>query len=290
MPTKKKLGIVGVGKVGRAVGVLLSRAGYEIGVITDIDPERESAADREMGGAARGRDVYGRLNEVDIVFITTPDRAIAPVAEEIAGGGGFRPGQIVVHMSGSLTSDVLGPARTVGAFVASLHPLQSFADDEQAKKNIPGSVFCLEGDEGALPGLRELIRVFGGTELSIPKQDKPLYHAAAVVASNYFVTLLWTATLMLGEIGMDEKTAIRALMPLVEGTLANVKAVGVPRALTGPIARGDAPTIADHVETIQRKRPDLLEFYRLMGRLTVEAARKNGDVPEQLLAEITRIP
>ncbi len=289
MSGNKKIGIIGAGKVGTAVGVLLKQAGYEIGFISDIDPERVKAAYHEMRGAAGQKDGAGLSGEVDILFITTPDRIIGKVAAELSRRGGIRAGQVVVHMSGSLTSDVLAPVRAHGAYAASLHPLQSFADFDQAKKNIPGSVFCLEGDEPALSELKKMVEIFGGEQLSIPKQDKVLYHTGAVVASNYLVTLLWAAVLILKEIGMKEKTALRALLPLVEGTLNNVKALGVPTALTGPIARGDGPTISDHVAALEKKMPELLDFYRVMGRLTVEAARHNGNVPEELLDEIRTI-
>jgi predicted short-subunit dehydrogenase-like oxidoreductase (DUF2520 family) len=289
MSTNKKIGIIGVGKVGTAVGVLLKQAGYEIGFIADIDPERVKAAQRELGGVTGEKEGAARSKEVDILFITTPDRLINDVAAEISRKGGIRAGQIVVHMSGSLTSDILEPVRKYGAFAASLHPLQSFADFHQAKKNIPGSVFCLEGDEPALAELKKMIGIFGGEQLSIPKQQKVLYHAGAVVASNYLVTLLWASVLILKEIGMKEKTALRALLPLVEGTLNNVKALGVPAALTGPIARGDAPTISEHVDALKEKIPELLDFYRVMGKLTVEAARHNKSAPEELLEKIKTI-
>jgi predicted short-subunit dehydrogenase-like oxidoreductase (DUF2520 family) len=287
MSPDKKIGIIGSGKVGTAVGVLLGRAGYTIAFIYDIDPARAEAASREMGGVAAVSDPVSESRDADILFITTPDRLIATAAGDIAARGGIRPGHIVVHMSGSLTSDVLGEARAGGGHIASLHPLQTFADFTQALKNIPGSVFCLEGDEEALPELRKMIGVFRGVEISIPKEEKAIYHAGAVIASNYLVTLLWSAVMLMETIGMDPKTALKALMPLVEGTLSNIRALGVPAALTGPIARGDAPTIEDHIAALKRKRPDLLEFYRAAGRLTVEAARKNGNVPEDLLIRIT---
>jgi predicted short-subunit dehydrogenase-like oxidoreductase (DUF2520 family) len=289
MTERKKIGIIGAGKVGTAVGVLLARAGYTIAFIYDIDLSRAEAAGHKMGGCASVRDVTTESPNADILFITTPDRLIGAVADDIAARGGIRPGHIVVHTSGSLTSDVLKPVRAHGASAASLHPLQTFADFEQAVQNIPGSVFCLEGDEQALGELRKMITVFNGVEISIPKQQKALYHAGAVVASNYLVTVVWSAVMLLETIGMDGKTAVKALMPLVEGTLSNIKALGVPAALTGPIARGDATTIADHITAMKETRPDLLEFYRVMGRLTVTAARKNKSAPEALLKEIEEI-
>ncbi len=289
MTEKKKIGIIGAGKVGTAIGVLLNRAGYTIAFIFDIDPARAEAAGRKMGGVAPEGDLAAGSRNADILFITTPDRLIGDVADDIAERGGIKMGHIVVHASGSLTSDVLRSVRAHGAAAASLHPLQTFADFDQAVENIPGSVFCLEGDEEALGELRKMIKVFEGVEISIPKQDKALYHAGAVVASNYLVTLLWSAVMLLETIGMDDATAVKALMPLVEGTLRNIKVLGVPAALTGPIARGDATTIEDHMKAMKAKRPDLLEFYRIMGRLTVTAARKNQSAPEALLKQIDEV-
>lgn len=289
MTEQKRIGIIGAGKVGTAVGVHLNRAGYTIAFIYDTDPSRAEAAGHKMGRGASVRDPAAESRNADILFITTPDRLIGQVADDIAQRGGIRAGHIVVHMSGSLTSDVLKSVRAHGAAAASLHPLQTFADFTQALENIPGSVFCLEGDEEALPELRKMITVFQGVEISIPKQQKVLYHAGAVVASNYLVTLIWSAVMLLETIGMDDTTALKALTPLVEGALRNIKALGVPAALTGPIARGDTSTIADHITAMKEKRPDLLEFYRTMGRLTVEAARKNGNVSEVLLKQIEEI-
>jgi predicted short-subunit dehydrogenase-like oxidoreductase (DUF2520 family) len=286
MSAGKRIGIIGVGKVGTAIGVLLGRAGYGIAFIYDIDALKAEAAGRQMGDVTPVGDPITESRDADILFITTPDRLIGMVAGDVAGRGGIRAGQIVVHMSGSLTSDVLGRVRDHGAYAASLHPLQTFADFTQAVKNIPGSVFCLEGDEEALPELRRMIGILDGVEISIPKEEKALYHAGAVVASNYLVTLLWAAVMLLETIGMEDKTAVKALMPLVEGTLNNIKTLGVPAALTGPIARGDAPTIADHIAALKEKRPDLLEFYRVVGKLTVQAARKNKNVPDDLLRQI----
>ncbi|MBN1571719.1 MAG: DUF2520 domain-containing protein [Deltaproteobacteria bacterium] len=291
---KRKIGIVGVGKVGTAIGVLLKEHGYEIAFISSTNKDKLEKASVEMGGVktidnpvdGNDRSVVESFHGADIIFITTPDRAIGDAAKEMAEGGCLRPGQIVLHMSGSLTSDVLAAARTSGALLASMHPLQSFADFSQAAKNIPGSIFCLEGDKDAMPPLKEIIKLLDGIELIIPKEEKPLYHAGAVVASNYLVSLVWAAVQMYAAIGMREKDAINALMPLIEGTLNNIKKLGTPKALTGPIARGDCETISDHIETIRVKVPHLMEFYRVMGMLTVDAAEKNQSTTEAILKKM----
>jgi predicted short-subunit dehydrogenase-like oxidoreductase (DUF2520 family) len=291
-----KIGIVGVGKVGTAIGVLLKDADYKISFISSTNPEKLESASQEMGGVPKipdpfnGQDIpIETFHDADIVFVTTPDRIIGDVTTQMTKSGCFRSGQIVLHMSGSLTSDILGAARESGALLASLHPLQSFADFSQAVKNIPGSVFCLEGDDGAMPPLKEIIGVLSGIELNIPKEEKPLYHAGAVVASNYLVSLVWAAVQMYEAIGMEERDAIDALMPLIEGTLNNIKKLGVPKALTGPIARGDCHTVSDHLEPMKLKVPHLMEFYRVMGMLTVDAAEKNGSTTEELLNKLREI-
>jgi predicted short-subunit dehydrogenase-like oxidoreductase (DUF2520 family) len=291
---KARIGIVGVGKVGTAMGVLLRGHGYGIAFISSTNTDKLERASAELGGVTTiknpvdGKDgsIVESFHAADIVFITTPDRAIGEAVKEIAKAGCIRKGQIVLHMSGSLTSDVLVKAKGAGALTASLHPLQSFADFTQAMKNIPGSVFCLEGDEDALPPLKEIVGLLNGIELNIPRDEKPLYHAGAVVASNYLVSLIWAAVKMYEAIGMKEGDAIGALMPLIEGTLNNVKRLGAPKALTGPIARGDCETVSDHIETIRAKIPHLMEFYRVMGMLTVDAAEKNRSTTDELLKKL----
>jgi predicted short-subunit dehydrogenase-like oxidoreductase (DUF2520 family) len=292
MSHEMKIGIVGVGKVGTAIGILLAEAGYTIHFISSTNAEKLSHAVEEMKKASGGKesisstDPLPHAKEVDILFITTPDRVIGDVAKDTVERGGIREGQLVVHMSGSLTSDVLSPVRGVGAYAASLHPLQSFADYIQAQKNIPGSIFCLEGDPETKSALKEIITVLKGKEVEVPKEEKPLYHAGAVVASNYLVSLIWAALMMYEIIGLDNESAITALMPLIEGTLKNIRALGAPRALTGPIARGDVETIKDHLEAIGKKAPHLMDFYRVMGDLTVSAAEKNQSAPKELLDKI----
>ena len=307
MSDYKKIGIVGVGKVGTAVGVLLKKAGYDIGFVTGTNLDRLSVSAGEIGEiegltfryevsstSTRVKDAdegvfKDAVKNVDIVFITTPDMIIGDAVKGLIDVGGIRGGQLVVHMSGSLTSDVLAPARDSGAYVASLHPLQSFADFQKAVLNIPGSVFCLEGDPETTDELKKIIAHLDGVELEIPKEKKSLYHAGAVVASNYLVSLIWAALTFYENIGMDQKTAISALMPLIEGTLKNINSLGAPRALTGPIARGDWQTVSEHIKAMEKELPALLDFYRTMGRLTVRAAETNETISEEIAKKLNEV-
>jgi predicted short-subunit dehydrogenase-like oxidoreductase (DUF2520 family) len=215
----------------------------------------------------------------DIFFLTVPDKEITKVAEALAASGHLRKGALAAHTSGALSSDVLGPLYRAGARLASMHPLQSFADVDLAISKIRRSAFVLEGGSDAVADLREIASRLTKTVLTIRSEDKPLYHAAACVASNYFVTLAWAAVKILQAIDIGEQQALAALQPLVEGTLENVFRLGPVKALTGPIARGDAGTIEHHLTALERiseSMPGLPSLYVTMGLHTLVVAFFRG--------------
>ena len=113
-----------------------------------------------------------------------------------------------------------------------------------------------------------------------------MYHAGAVAASNYLVTLLDFATRHLQALGADRRQALQALLPLVRGTLANVERLGIPGALTGPIARGDAATVAGHVAALRQRAPELLELYRVLARQTIPLAKERGGLTDRAAEEL----
>ncbi|WP_258360639.1 Rossmann-like and DUF2520 domain-containing protein [Moorella sulfitireducens] len=272
-----QVGIIGAGAVGTGMGILLRRRGYTIAGIASrtFASARRAAARLDCPVFERPEEVARRA---DVVFITTSDQAIGPVAAAVAAVNGFRPGQVVIHMSGSLTSDVLEPARQAGALALSLHPLQSCADADRAVTNLPGSVFSLEGDEEALSLGKRLVKELGGEYFIISPGAKPLYHAAACVASNYLVSLIDLSYRLMQAAGMEPEMAARALAPLIKGTLDNINEKGIPRALTGPIARGDIDTVRDHLVAIDTAVPELGEIYRALGRYTAGLAGRKGSI------------
>jgi predicted short-subunit dehydrogenase-like oxidoreductase (DUF2520 family) len=208
----------------------------------------------------------------DLVFITTPDDAIAEVAAQVR----WRPGSWVVHVSGAESLDVLEPALRAGATVGSIHPLQTFADVEQAVASMPGSTFALEGEGPLLECLREMVLALGGRAVELRPQDKALYHAAAVLVSNYVVTLMDMATRLWQQLGADPDAATEALLPLLQGTVNNLRRLGLPDALTGPIARGDLGTVRWHLAALEASAPELLPAYRELGLRTVPVAEALG--------------
>jgi predicted short-subunit dehydrogenase-like oxidoreductase (DUF2520 family) len=285
-----KIAIVGTGIVGTALASLLKEQGYTlVGMASRGEASLQKAASH-VGGEVRTTTVPEEITqEADLVFITTSDVAIQEVCDGIAHAGGFHPGQIVVHTSGALPSTILKSAQELGALIASVHPLQSFADVTEAVKIIPSSIFNLEGDQEAIPPLTELVRRLGGRPLPIETQQKPLYHAAAVVACNFLVTLVYLSYQLFEAIGIPQGDAAQALLPLVKGTVNNLEHLGPVKALTGPIARGDVGVIRGHLEALKQVDPRFTDIYRAISRLTVEVGVKKGTLSPERGKEILHL-
>lgn len=283
-----KIGMVGAGVVGTAVGVILRQKGYEVTGAYDINPESTETWEK-MTETKSYTALPEIAREADVIFVTTNDGAIAEVVQELVERQAVRAGQIFIHMSGALTSDVMGEAREEGAVLLSLHPLQSFASVERAIANLPGSVFSIEGDEEGKELAVELVTALGGEYFFITKEAKPLYHAGACVVSNYLVTLIDFGTKFLESTGMPRQTAQKALMPLIQGTINNIERIGIPRALTGPIARGDMTTVLKHLNCLESMAPDLLKLYSHLGYYTAEVAGCKGTIDSQKVEEFKRL-
>ncbi len=274
----RRVAIIGAGVVGTAIGTLLAGKGYRItGIASRRLASAENAA-RRIGAGTASEDLAGTARQAEVIFITTPDGAIRSVCEKIVQNGGVTKGSTVIHCCGAHSADLLDPARACGASVLSIHPLQSLADVDQAVENLPGSYFALDGDEEALSTGREMIRALGGTEMVIPSEGKMLYHGAAVVACNYFVALVFQALRMFEAIGIPGEMGLPALMPLIRGTVQNLERVGIPKALTGPIERGDVQTIKGHLAAFDERMPEGKKIYCEMGRIAVEVAEAKGSL------------
>ena len=286
---KPQIAIVGCGRVGTALAVWLHRAGYPVcGLASRRLQSAEAVADL-IGPRPCSQTPQAVTAEADVVFITTPDGVIETVCRQIAGAGGFRAGSVVLHCSGALPSTVLAPARQSGAWIGSLHPLQSFAAPALDRNPFAGIIVSVEGDGPALQTAEVLAADLNAHPQQILTEAKSLYHAAAVVASNYLITLLDLAFTLLQRAGVAPQDAHGVLRPLIDGTLANVARIGPPAALTGPVARGDAETVAHHLEAIAAKNPESLALYRALGIATVDVAEKGGHLDDARAAALRRL-
>jgi len=279
-----KIGFIGAGTVGTALSVLLNSKGYRF-----VGASRRRTSADNPGTVVSNLRILESNQEVadnaDLVFITTPDAAIAGVAKEV----NWRSGQSVVHCSGADSVDVLEPARKYGAVVGGFHPLQTFAGIEEAIENIPGSTFGIEAEEPLLTTLKEIAAVLGGHWIKLEAGDKVAYHAAAVFACNYLVTLVKMATDLWQTFSIPGEQATKALLPLIRGTLHNIETIGIPQCLTGPVARGDTGTVNKHLKTLREKAPSLLLAYKELGLQTIPVSLAKGKINKQQADELENI-
>lgn len=282
---KDTIAIIGLGKVGTAVGYLLRLSGYEVSAVADQSAGALKDGIGYTGGRACSDPVQASLL-ADSIFITTTDDFIESVCNEISEGGGVGPGKRVVHMSGAGGLDLLESARRSGAQVASIHPLQSFADVKGVIESIPGSTFGITAEGEIKDWAIRVVRDLGGMPFFVSEEDKPLYHAAACMASNYLVTLMNMVEGIYRHLGMDAGEAVKAFWPLVRGTMKNMEDRGIEKSLTGPIARGDSGTIRRHLKILKSKMPELLDVYCEMGLFAVEIGLKNNTLSEDRADEI----
>lgn len=266
--------IIGLGMVGTAIGHLLKSSGHKIVAVSDKSDAALKKAIPYTGGRPF-RDPQKAVAKADFILITTPDDCIRNACEEIAYPELVR-NKFVFHMSGAGGLDLLDAARKAGAVVASIHPLQSFSSVENAIKNIPGSFFGSTAGKRAKKQALTIVRDLGGIPILVSDAQKPLYHAAACIASNYLVSLLNVVESLYESIGISRTKARKAYLPLVYGTLKNIEASGSVQALTGPIARGDAGTIQKHIGAIKEGQPQYSALYRALGLVTTNIAREKG--------------
>ncbi|MBN1644361.1 MAG: DUF2520 domain-containing protein [Dehalococcoidales bacterium] len=277
-----KIGIIGAGTVGTALATKLNEKGYKIVAVADCTRNSAEKLASSIAGCKAVEHNQDVADAADFVFITTPDSVI-PV---IASGLRWHKGQSVVHCSGADSTEVLQPARRTGADVGVFHPLQTFASVKQAIDNIPGSTFAIEAEEPLLTTLKQMSDALNGKWIELKPEDKVMYHAAAVIASNYMVTLVKLADDLWQTFGIPREQATQALLPLLKGTLNNIANVGIPQCLTGPIARGDTVTVKKHLESLKKEAPDVLSTYCELGLQTIPIALAKGKIDEDKAAEL----
>jgi predicted short-subunit dehydrogenase-like oxidoreductase (DUF2520 family) len=222
----------------------------------------------------------------DVWLITTPDRRIAAACEALAASGLLRRDDVVVHCSGALASSELASAAALGAHVASVHPLKTFATPGDAVLTFDGTPCVAEGDPAALSVLQPAFEQIGARVLHIASASKTLYHAASVIVCNYLVALIESGLRCYGSAGIAREDAAALIEPIVRETVDNVFKVGTARALTGPIARGDDGVVARHLHALAATDPHAARIYRELGLVAAELSREQGGAEAEALARI----
>jgi predicted short-subunit dehydrogenase-like oxidoreductase (DUF2520 family) len=275
--------VVGAGRVGTGLAVLLRRAGHRIVAASGRDATRDRVehylpgvrfvADAEAAGAG------------DVVVVGVPDDRIEPTAEELADAGAFHAGRAAVHLSGATSLGALEAARQTGATVLSLHPLQTAPSVDAAIERLPGCAMAVTAhdEEGFSLGER-LATDAAGRPFRLPDDRKPLYHAAAVFCSNYLVAVEALAERLFRTAGLDDPVVLFA--PLARTTLDHVLDDGPAAALTGPTVRGDAGTVRRNLEALETHAPDAVPAYVALARAVLDLAEDAGRLEPEARARV----
>jgi predicted short-subunit dehydrogenase-like oxidoreductase (DUF2520 family) len=276
---KSEVSIIGTGRLGTTLAVALAGKGYSIRslVARRAQSARKAASFLDTDVQVLAAKQLRSLVDADLFLITVPDDQISHVARELSKINADRKNVTVLHTSGALSSEVLAPLREKGWHTGSIHPLMSISAVHDA--SLQGAFWSVEGDRSALRLGKEIVRDLGGKSFSIRSEDKALYHAAAVMVSGNVVALFDVALEMLGECGLDRKTARAILSPLIASTVRSLETKTPEESLTGTFSRGDVETVKRHLAALQNKKlAEALDLYRLLGQRSLKLTKEQPQI------------
>ena len=267
-----KFGFIGAGKVGFSLGKYLKENNIDIsGYYSKSQHSSKEAA--TFTNTQQYTNLEDLIKNSDAIFITTPDNQIADVWNEIKKLPIKE--KLICHCSGSISSEVFSNINNHGAYGYSIHPMFAISDKYNSYKDLSQAFITIEGHEKHLENLKRLFLHLGNDVAIISKENKVLYHAASVTVSNLVLGLINNGVNYLEECGFTKEMAIKALYPLIENNLRNIKERGAVSSLTGPIERGDLSTVINHLNVI---REEDKELYRLLSKNILKIAKvKNQD-------------
>jgi predicted short-subunit dehydrogenase-like oxidoreductase (DUF2520 family) len=280
-----RIGIIGAGKVGIALGYALQKKGFPVTVVASRRQASLETAKSYIGeGTAYTTDNERVPQLADVIAVATQDREIRKVAEQLSGMKVGLQGKVIFHTSGAHASSELAPLEKRGAYLGSLHPLQTFPDIEAGVAVLPETYIFVEGDEQALPSLRALASPIGAETVVIDSHNKVLYHLAAVFVCNLLSALMYSGEGITRRIGID----LTPFYPIIRATLRNIEAKGPLSSLTGPIVRGDAGTIESHLSAMRGM--ELHEdVYKSLSRVALKMAEERKTLTGEQVAAIEQL-
>lgn len=268
------IAVIGSGRVASSLARVLRERGAPLHFISGRDLEHARAAAAFAGEGVEALPFEAIAGASQRVIIAVSDDAITPVAEQLARAG-FTQG-IVLHTCGSFGPEALVPLVEAGVSTGALYPLQTFPTPEQGARSLPGAYFAISGDPAATAWARELVALIPGNVIAVKSGASALFHAAAVMACNYQMTLLDAALEAMECAGASREEALAALSPIARATLENALTMGPQAALTGPIARGDAATVRRNLDALRAASRPSQDLYRAAGLRTIPIAVRRG--------------
>jgi predicted short-subunit dehydrogenase-like oxidoreductase (DUF2520 family) len=267
-PGRLRVGVVGTGRVGAVLGAALAAAGHTVVAASGVSDESRARAHALLPGAELGTPPEV-LAAADLALLTVPDDALPDLVAGLASTGAVRAGQMLAHTCGRYGFGVLDPATRAGALPLALHPAMTFTGTSLDIGRLHGCAFGVTSPDPLRPVAEALVVEMGGEPVWVVEAARPLYHAALAHGSNHLVTLVAQSMDLLAAAGVADPA--RVLGPLLTAALDNTLRVR-DAALTGPVARGDAGTVTEHVAAIARVSPEILVTYRALARATADRA------------------
>jgi predicted short-subunit dehydrogenase-like oxidoreductase (DUF2520 family) len=289
-PAQLRVGVVGAGRVGTALAVALSRAGHKVVAASAVSEQSRHRVERFLPGTPV-RQPAEVFSDADLVLLTVPDDALGGLVSGLTATGAPVAGRLVAHASGRHGLAVLEPATRLGALPLALHPVMTFTGRPDDVQRLAGISFGVTAPTALRSVAEVLVMEMGGEAVFIEEEDRWLYHAALAGAANHLVTQIVQACDLLSQAGVAQPA--RMLGPLVSAALDNALRLG-DAALTGPVARGDAQTVASHVAALRDAAPEALPAYLALARLTATRAMASGllrpDDAQRLLDVLAEVP
>ncbi|MDQ2748745.1 MAG: DUF2520 domain-containing protein [Pseudonocardiales bacterium] len=281
-PARLRVGVVGAGRVGAALGAALARAGHPVVAASAVSVESRRRADRFLPDVPiLAPDEV--VAAADFVLLAVPDDALRSLVAGLAATGAWQEGQLVAHTSGAQGIGVLDAASARGVLPLALHPVMTFTGRAEDLERITGATFGVTAPEELRAVAESLVVEMGGEPVWVPELARPLYHAALTIGSNHLVTLVNDALDLLDVAGVEQPA--RLLAPLLSAALDNVLRLG-DSALTGPVSRGDVATLAIHLRTVGAQAPDVLPSYLAMARRAAQRSHATGRLSDAQLAAV----
>jgi predicted short-subunit dehydrogenase-like oxidoreductase (DUF2520 family) len=271
-PARLRVGVVGAGRVGTALAVALGRAGHEVSAVSAVSDASIRRIEQRLPGVAI-RQPPDVVASADLVLMTVPDDVLPGLVAGLAATGAAVEGRLIAHASGRHGLAVLDPVVRAGALPLALHPVMTFTGRPDDIDRLAGISFGVTAPDPLRPVAEALVVEMGGEPVFIAEEQRDLYHAALASGANYLVTLVVQASDLLRDAGVTHPA--RMLGPLLSAALDNALRLG-DAALTGPVARGDADTVASHVNALRAGAPEALPAYLALARLTADRAVAAG--------------
>ncbi len=279
----KKTAIIGSGKLGTTIGYSLAKQGFSILALTcrTLSSAKESA--EIIGEGTPMTDNKKAVENAEMVIISVPDDKIKDVVKELSGLDLNK--KFIFHCSGILSSQILGPLKESGAQTASIHPVRSFPKKSREFRLFKNVYFSIEGAKKEQELSQMIVRKLGGLSFILKPKDKPLYHAACTIASNYLIVLIELARSVLEKADIKQELRDEIILSLIKETLRNAEKTGISQSLTGPVSRGDLETLKSHLISL-RPYPSVFKTYQDFAKQALKIAKKENRLSQNKIKKI----